>query len=789
LSEVLEGMLSHYRIVRYVGAGGMGRVYRAHDERLGRDLALKVLHTASLADATARARLIHEARMASSLSHPNIAHVYDVGEDREHLFIAMELVEGRQLRELIPPGGLSSGSLLQYGEQIADALAYAHEHGVIHRDLKSANIVITPEGRAKVLDFGLAKRLDHEDSKDELDLTLTASGMVLGTPMYLPPEVLAGQKADARSDVWALGVVLYEMASGRLPFAAGSLIELAGVIANQPPAPLSGHVPVGIQAVIARCLAKDPGQRYHNGGEVRAAIATLAEARSPRAAGTSAHRWWIAAVAVALAASGLAIGLNRPLRERILGGVQAPRIGSLAVLPLANLSGDPAQEYFADGMTEALITDLAPIPSLNVISRTSVMRYKNSKEALRSIAHTLDVDAIIEGSVMRVGDRVRITAQLIEAATDHHLWAKSYERDFKEILTLQSEVAADIAREIRLQLSPQIRARLANPRPVNPEAYELYLRGRYEWNKLDEAGMKRGIEYFEKALALDPGDARYSSGLADAYVVLVQVAGTLPVREGMAKVEHYARRALAADENSAEAHASMAAALFFGDWKLKDAEQHVKRAIEINPGYPIAHLIYSTILCSQNRMAEAIAEDHRAMELDPLSTIINWNAIGTLCQARRFDEALAQAHHALEVDPQSPVIQGSLAHVYELKGDYERALDTFEKYLPENEGGKARVAAMRRAYEASGKTGYWRSFLDYMTVSSRGATASEVGFAMLHTHLGQYDRAIEFLERAYAKRSGDLLFINVEPAFDPLRSNPRFQSIVRRVGTGSGGVR
>ncbi len=784
MSELLGEMLSHYRIVSHLGSGGMGTVYRAHDERLGRDLALKVLLAEAMADTTARARLMQEARTASSLNHPHIAHVYDVGEDRDRLFIAMELVEGRQLRELIPPGGLSIGSLLQYGAQIADALAYAHEHGVIHRDLKSANIVITPEGRAKVLDFGLAKRLENKaDDRRIPDLNLTASAMILGTPNYLPPEVVIGQKADAQSDVWALGVVLYQMASGRLPFVGGSLTALAGAITHEPPAPLSAHVPVGLRAVIDRCLAKDASLRYHDGGDVRAAIEALIGGKPTQADGPVTRRHWLAPAVVALLAVGLTIALNDDLRDRILGRAGGPSIRSLAVLPLANLSGDPEQEYFADGMTEELITVLAPMPSLKVISRTSIMRFKNSKESLRTIAQTLDVDAIVEGSVQRVGDRVRITAQLIEAATDQHMWAKSYERDFNDVLTLQNEVARDIAQEIRLQVSTDAEQPMEHRRPINPEAYELYLRGRFEMYKLSDDGMRRGIAFFESAVAIDPGDARYSSGLADAYVLRVQVAASVPVGEGMARVKQYARRALTADEQSAEAHTSMAAALFFGDWDVKGAETHLRRAIEINPGYPAAHLMYSTVLCSRGRMSEAIAQDRLALELDPLSTIINWNAIGTLSLARRYDDALAQAARALAVDAGSAAIQYALVHVYELKGDYAGALEMLEKHLSDSEDGRGRVAVTRRAYAAAGKTGYWRATLDYHLARTNGAPLPEVGFAKLYTHLGDAERALEFLERGYAKRSGDLLYLNVEPQFDPLRKDPRFQAIIRQVET------
>jgi len=790
LSAVLEGRLSHYRIVSHLGAGGMGTVYRAHDERLGRDVALKVLPAETMTDTTARARLIQEARMASSLNHPHIAHVYDVGEDRDHVFIAMELVEGRQLRELIPPGGLPMGSLLQYGLQIADALACAHEHGVIHRDLKTANIVITPEGRAKVLDFGLAKRLhDDADETRTVDPNLTASGMVVGTPNYLPPEVISGEKADARSDVWALGVVLYEMASGMLPFGGRSLAALAGAITHEPHVPLGGQVPVGIQTLIGRCLAKDASQRYRNGGEVRATIETLIGTKPARATPGLARRWWLPAAAIALLAMGAAIGFNGELRDRLLGRAGGPRIRSLAVLPLTNLSGDATQEYFADGMTDELITALAPIPSLNVKSRTSIMRFKNSKEALGTIAKALGVDAIVEGSVQRADDQVRIRARLIDAASEHELWASSYGRDFKNVLTLQSDVARDIAHEIGIKVSANATAFLENRRPIHPKAYELYLRGRFELYKLSPEGLRKAIEYFEQALALDPGDARYSSGLADAYVILVQVAEALPVKEGMVKVQEYARRALTADQNSAEAHTSMAAAQFFGEWNWKAAELHLRRAIEINPGYAVAHLMYSTILCSLGRMTEAIAQDHVALELDPLSTIINWNAIGTLTLARRYDEALIQAHRALALDSTSVKIHGALIHIHELKGDYPGVLDLYEKYLPESEGGKDRVAATRRAYAASGKVGFWRAMLDYSLARDAARPGRNVGFAKFYAQLGDVDRAMEFLERAYAKREGDLLYLNVEPQYDPVRRDPRFQALLRRIGTGTGALR
>jgi serine/threonine-protein kinase len=786
MDDLLGQTFSHYRIQSLLGAGGMGRVYRAHDARLGRDLALKILPCDMMADDTARARLLEEARTASSLSHAHIAHVYDVGEDRGQMFFAMELVEGKALREAIPRGGLSLSLVCRYGAQIASALAFAHERGVVHRDLKSANVMITPEGRVKVLDFGLAKRFRDPRDADRKDPDLTATGMILGTPNYLPPEILLGGSADARSDIWALGVLLYEMASGRLPFDGASVAELAGAILNQSPNPLSARVPTGLQLAIARCLAKDPGSRYRSASEVEAALQALDPSAIQKPAGGAwRHPWALTAGAVVIAALAVALALRTgDIQKRIAGGGGAdrPRISSLAVLPLANLSGDPTQEYFADGMTEELITDLAPIRSLRVISRTSVMPFKGSKKSLKEIARALDVDGIVEGSVLRAGDRVRITAQLIEAAEDRHLWAKSYERDLKDVLGLQSEVARDIAGEIQLRLSPQEAARMTRQQTVNPEAYELYLRGRYEWSKVSPEGVQKGIEYYEKALALDPSDARYSAGLADAYLIQTQVLGALTEKEGMAKVKEYAQRALALDDSSAEGHTSMAVAILFGDWNWSEAERHIRRAIQINPGYSTAHLVYSVLLCTSGRINEAIEQDALATSLDPLSLLVNWNAASTLFYARRYDEALAQAKRAVELNPASLLPKASLAHIYEQLGDYRANLDILAPILPESSGGKAAIAMLRKAYEAGGETGYWRQMLDLHRQGGPMVHGGAIHLAMIYTKLGDHPRALTELERAFAEHTGDMIFINIEPGFDSLRDEPRFKALVRRVG-------
>ncbi|MEO6463164.1 MAG: protein kinase [Candidatus Eisenbacteria bacterium] len=790
MNECPEDRIAHYRMVSFLGQGGMGAVYRAHDERLDRDVALKLLPCESRGDENARARLLREARTASALNHTHIAHIYEVGDDGDNVYLAMELVEGRTLQESIPPGGFPAETLLRYATQIASALDFAHERGIIHRDLKSTNIMINGEGAVKVLDFGLARRFG-EGRPDEplLDPNLTVSGMVVGTPNHLPPEVLRGEKADPRSDVWALGVVLYEMASGRFPFHGTSMVELASAITSDTPRPLSGRVPVGVQAVIARCLAKEPTQRYHDGGEVYAALEALLGVHERRRERKDSRRPWIvaaAALVVVLAAAwavqpGRLSGLPAGALSGSPGATR-PAFRSLAVLPLANLSGDPAQEYFADGMTEELITNLAPIPGLKVISRTSAMRYKGSQLSLTEIAKALGVDAVVEGSVQRVGNRVRITAQLIEAATDRHLWAKSFDRDFDEILTLQTEVARDIAHQVQLELTPSMNARLAAARPVNPRAYELVLKGRYEWSKLTEPALRQAGGYFEQALAIDPGDARASSGLADTYLLRVQVLSSIPAKEGMAKVKEFAARALAADPNSAEARASNAAALLFGDWDFAGAEAEVLRAIDLNPGYSTAHLVYSVILTTESRLAEAIDQDRAALELDPMSILVHWNAVNTLRAAHRYDEAFAMAERGLKVEPGASFLYGAMLRVLEQKGDYAGALDLLEKRLPPEEGGKVWAAKLRQAYAADGPAGYWRAALSHMTEMRMPASEMFMTLAFMYSHLGERDRALDHLEKAYAKHVSDLLFIRTEPAFAFLHAEPRFQELVRKVG-------
>src|ERR1700693_2760450 len=650
--------ISHYRVLEKIGAGGMGEVYRAHDVQLGRDVALKVLPAQLLADDSARRLLIREARTASSLNHPNICTIHDVGKTGGQNYIVMEYVKGRPLSELVGEGGLPEEKVVLYGAQICDGLAHAHEHGVIHRDLKTSNIMITPEGRAKVLDFGLARRhsIERVAEQTRSEDSYPDEGTGAGTMHYTAPEVFRGEPTDARSDIWALGVVLYEMTAGQRPFDGKTAYELSSHILHDQPKELPATVTPALRAVIEKCLTKSPTERYQHASEVRAALGAVGIQtpipQSPmtvvaEAAAPLRDRRRLIILAGAVGALLLLIpGWRFASQKWKPGSGSAGPIHSLAVLPLDNLSRDPAEEYFADGMTEELTTQLAQISALRVISRTSVMQYKDSKKSLPQIAKELGVDAVVEGSVMRSGDQVRVTAQLIQASTDKHLWAKSYEGDARDVLGLQQRVAHAIADGVKVQLTPQEETRLSIPRPVNPAAYEAYLKGNY-LNKGTEEQQRKAREYFEEAIRIDPKYGPAYAGLADYYWSSLD----LRPRDSMPKAKENAVEALELDPDLAQAHTELAAIHFFGDWDWSGAEKEFRRALELNPSDSEGHRYYSFFLAALGHGNEALAESRKAQDLDPLSISTQVTAGVVLHPAREFDKAIEQCRKALDLHP------------------------------------------------------------------------------------------------------------------------------------------
>ena len=770
-----------YEIVAPLGRGGMGTVYRARDTRLQRDVAIKFLNEPGLAQAGRSARaLLHEARAVSALNHPNICTVYEVGDRDGESYIAMEHVEGRTLGGIISGGALPIETAVRIGMQIADALEHAHERNLIHRDLKSANVIVTPRGSAKVLDFGLATRMTAAADMTRSG-TLGEPG-IAGTVAYMAPEALRGE-IDARSDIWSLGVVLYEMVAGGTPFSGKTSVDMAAAIVHEPPAPLPARAPAGVRAIIQRCLTKDPAQRYQHASEVRAALETALSAIGPAAAAPAARgRWVILAAVAAVILAMVALDLGG-VRSRLGGSGPAPAaaITSLAVLPLENLSRDPDQEFFADGMTDALITDLSKIGALRVIARASVMRYKGGQTPIREIASTLKVDGIVTGTVTRSGNRVRITAQLIEAATDRNLWANGYDGDLGDALTLQNTVARAIADEIKVSVTAEERARLTTARRVDPAAHEAYLRGRAQVDKRTREGFDRAVEQFSRAIQLDRNFAEPYAGLADAYA-LMGYFGFLPSRDAFARSKAAAATALEKNEVLAEAHEALAMVSFF-DWEWSKAEPEFQRAIALNPNYATAHHWYSHYLVSLDRDAESIASSLRALKLEPLNANIAAHLAWAYYYADRYDEAIEQSARTLELDP--TYYQGYFFRAMALaqKGRFAEAIADFNKALALPAVPKLQILGpLGNTYARAGeRDNAERVLKEFAAGSSNFAVNPELA-AQIFAGLGQKTRALDLLEGGYASHSGQMLQISAEPAFRPLRSEPRFQKLVKQMG-------
>jgi TolB-like protein/predicted Ser/Thr protein kinase len=781
-----------HEIMAFLGAGGMGEVWRARDTRLDREVALKVLPPAALDDETARARLLREARLASKLNHPHVCTIHEVGEAEGRTFVAMELVEGRPLSDLLSRGPLATEQVLRLGQQLADALAHAHEHGVVHRDFKSANVVLTAEGRAKVLDFGLAKRLAGGDATEATTASygsLTAPGTLTGTLAYMAPEQLRGQAADARSDIWALGVVLYEMAGGRRPFQGQTGFALSSAILNESPPVLPAGVPDGLRGVVERCLEKEPAERYQRAAEVRAALEALASgatvptgrapARRPR------RRPWLAAGLVVIAAVvtvAITLGLGA-LRPRL-----TPRLGSparairLAVLPFANLSGDPGQEYLSDGVTQEMIAQLGRLhpQSLSVIARTSVMRYKKTETPIDQIGRELGVDYVLEGSAQREAGRVRISAELIQVGDQTQLWADVYERELAGILALQADVARNVASALALKLLPAEEARLAGARPVDPEAYEAYLKGSQHWIKMTRADLDAAEGYFTIAIEKDPTYAPAYAGMAWVWAVRNQY-WLAPPGEAGPKAKEFALEALSLDETLAEAHYVLAALKTWYEWGFRAAGPEWRRALELDPNDVDGLAMYSEYLAIVGRPEEAMAQIDRALRLDPFNVTIHSFRANELLYARRFDEGLAQAEKALAMAPANFVALGAKGSALVAKGKTTEAVDALKDYVIAV--GVPDVAqALDRGFHEAGFAGATKRGAEALAVHAAHGKAGVLptDVTQFYVFAGENALALDWLERAYETRDPNMPYLGL--IFEPLRSEPRFQALVRRMG-------
>ena len=756
--------LGHYEVRSTLGIGGMGVVYRAFDSRLEREVAIKQV----LAGAASDAQLLREARTASALKHPNICTIHEVLEVGDESFIVMELVEGRSLADLIGRRELTAEGVLDIGRQIADAVAHAHSHGIVHRDLKSSNMVIATDGRVKVLDFGIATRVAAAADA----VTESVDTSIAGTIAYMAPEVLTGAAADERSDVWAIGVILYELTTGRRPFDGRTGFELSAAILEQQAAPPQG-ASAGMAAVILRCLSREPRRRYQSAAEVRAALDTVDDLLHALQAPARATRRLTQAAIVG--GIGVAV-LAGSWWWRPAPGPSATDVQALAVLPFHDVSGQEA--VLVDGMTDALISDLSKIPALRVIARTSVMRYRSTPKSLADVARELNVDAVVDGSVLRDGTRVRVTVALVDPKSQQQRWSETYEKDATDLFVLQREISRTIATELRGQLTSA--SVLTEARPVNAEAHQAYLRGRYHWNRRTESEVRQSLDDFNRAVALDPTFPAAYVGLAEAFNVLGFYVW-LPADQVFPKARAAAAHALTLDPGLAEAHASLAYAQLYYDWDWAGAEKNFQRALQLNDGSAIAHQWYANYLTSMGRWDDALAEMRRARQLDPLSSIASAATGWIHWYARQYSDAMTALQGTLTLDPE--FLQAHLwrAWVSGEMGQWAAAEESAKEAARLSDRSPAAVTALARIAAQSGRTSEARSLLEELTSATQGAYVPRYDLALVHLALGNRAKALDLLEEAYARRENQLVFVRWDPRLDPLRKEPRFQALVTRM--------
>jgi serine/threonine-protein kinase len=768
--------LGAYRILSPLGAGGMGEVYRAYDEKLQRAAAVKVLRSADAPDPAANARLLREARAAAALNHPNICTVYEVGEVDGTSYIAMELVDGEALSQVIPAGaGLPAERLADHAHQIADALAHAHEHGVLHRDLKTANIVITKTGRAKVLDFGLAKRVTTDADVMTTTGGATVAGTVMGTPAYMAPEQLRGAATDARTDVWALGVVLYEMASGERPFAGQTPYELSSAVLNDQPRPLPNHVSRDLQTIVTRCLAKDPNERFQSAAEVVAALdggeaaAFLPRARERKAV-TAGNRRPAILVGLVLLLGLVAVLLN----VRNWGASRPPLFDSIAVLPFRIASGGPDQEYLGAGIQQALTSELAQMPGLmKVVATASTRRLDPSKLTLAEIGRTLGVRALVTGTIARSGDRVQVSTQLLEAASEREVWGDTYDREATAMIDVQNGVVTAIAAAIELRLRPEDRVRIASRAAIKPATYELYLRGMHLLERpAEERDPAGGIKYLQQAVDNDPADPHAYAGLAKGYATL----GHSPAapEDAWIRARSAADRALTLAPELADAHAVMGDVKLYYEWDWAGAERAFRKANELNPNLAMNHYHYAWYLFLVDRLDEAIREHERARDLDPLTALHTFWLADLYRAAGRYDDSIATAKKGLEINPSAAAAWSVLSHTYSDMNRHDDAIAAARRAV---ELGPPQTFALGVAYSRAGQHGEAQAIRQKL--ESRPPTSYNM-WARTYLYLFMNDADAFFEAIAYEPHHAYVPWVRTEPVLDRFRDDPRYAQLMAR---------
>src|SRR5215813_1703339 len=773
--------LGRYEIRSKLGAGGMGEVYLAEDTQLDRKVAIKILPAESIADDRAKSRLIREARAAAKLDHSNICSIYEVTEEDSRSFIVMQYVEGETLAARIRRKPLELREAVDIAAQVADALAEAHSVGIIHRDIKPENIMITARGQVKVMDFGLATVIKEKgmlESQADTQSLLTEPGVILGTVPYMSPEQVKAVQLDARSDIFSLGIVIYETISGRRPFDSESVGETLSTILTSEPPPLarySADVPPELERIVSKALRKEREERYQTAKDLaldlkrlerdNSASAITAALSTPRARYIP-RQHLVTGALVVLALAGLGVYLWASQRQSI---------NSIAVLPFVNASGDAETEYLSDGITDSLIDSLSQLPNLKVMSRNSVFRYKGKETDAQAAGQALGAQAVLTGKLLQRGDNLSISVELMDARDNTHLWGAQYNRTLSNILSVQAEMAREISERLRLRLAGAVEQRLAKHYTENTEAYQLYLKGIFYLNKRTREAYRKAIEFFNDAIEKDANYARAYAGLADCYSLGDY---PLPAKEKYPLAKQAALKAIELDPTLAEAHAALGRDKLDYDWDQERAEKEFNRAIELNPNSSLAHMRYAQFFTMHGRHDEAIAESKKAIALDPLSPLISWDLSYSYYWARRYDEAIEQGHKTLEIETNYPRSIEIIGQSYEQKGMFDKAIEWYLKKAAVD-GSTPHVMELKKALDTSGVNGYYRKSI---ALEIANAQPNSFTVASLYGRLGETEQALEWLQKALEERSGDLIYMKIAPGFDNMRSDPRFLEIMKRVG-------
>ena len=772
--------LDRYKILREIGRGAMGQVYLARDTRLNRNVALKLLPPAVAAERTRRHRFERESLALAALNHPNIVTIHSVEEAEGQIFLVMEWVQGRTLAELIPAGGLSAERFFELAGPLAAAVAEAHRAGIVHRDLKPGNIMVREDGTLKVVDFGISL-IEPETVADGLPLLpaagerLTAEGVAVGTLPYMSPEQLQGRLADSRSDVFSLGVILYEMATGQPPFHGASSAALAAAILRDlSPAPtrLNPELPPALDRIVDRCLAKSPDSRYPTARDLhRDLVAIWRGSAGARETGPGSRSWTSPAA----------------LRSQPFFPSSQGTTASVAVLPLRNLSGDAAQDYFSDGITEMMIANLAKIGGIRVTSRTSVMRYQRDRPDLQEVASALGVRYLLEGSVLRAGEELMIIVSLVDPGTGGALWGDTYHGHLREVFAFQQQVAQETARAIKGGLTMSDFSRMGNFHEVTPEVYEAFLKARYLLNKRIPDAVQEALGVLDSALAIDPAYALGWAARAECYLYLSSDGiNVLPTREGLPMAREAAERALRLDPNLSEAHVVLGY-VYLQSWEWQRVESEFLRALELNPNNADAYQKYTLFLTAQGRHEEALASIYRARKLDPLSLPLRFGVLSNCLMAGRYDEAIEGAQALITLQPDHWLGHFFLGSALSLKARYAEAEPELVRAAEMSRRNPIALANLARNAALAGRAGEARRIVAELEETSARIFIPPTALANALTALGEIDRALDWLEKAVEVQDQNLLILRVNPHYREHHGHPRFHGVLRRVGLASAG--